>query len=106
MSEVLGVSERWKMRDGRIARVTHRQGDCCAGEVESSLLPMLWNAGKCQSGRRYDLVEQIATTPSIEQMKTEACTYMLRLLVDMGHGGLAGAILGESAIKKAKEAGL
>ncbi len=59
------------MRDGRIAIVAHRQGDCCAGEVEGSLLPMLWNAGKCQSGRRYDLVEQIAATPSIEQMKTE-----------------------------------
>lgn len=32
----------------------------------------------------------------------EACRYMHRLLVDMGHGGLAGAILGENAIRKAE----
>ena|SRR5579864_9246688 len=32
----------------------------------------------------------------------EACRYMHKLLVDMGHGGLAGAILGENAIAKAE----
>lgn len=32
----------------------------------------------------------------------EACRYMHTLLKDMGHGGLAGAILGESAIRKAE----
>jgi hypothetical protein len=31
----------------------------------------------------------------------EACKYMHQLLVDKGHGGLAGAILGENALAKA-----
>lgn len=32
----------------------------------------------------------------------EACVYMHRLLTDMGHGGLAGAVLGANAIAKAR----
>lgn len=32
----------------------------------------------------------------------EACRYMHKLLADMGHGGLAGAVLGENAIAKAE----
>jgi hypothetical protein len=34
----------------------------------------------------------------------EACKYMHRMLVDRGHGGLAGAILGANAIARAEAA--
>lgn len=40
----------------------------------------------------------IAAAPDL----LEACGYMLTILRDMGHGGLAGAILGENAIAKAE----
>lgn len=40
----------------------------------------------------------IAAAPDL----LEACRYMHTLLRDMGHGGLAGAILGENAIAKAQ----
>jgi hypothetical protein len=39
----------------------------------------------------------IAAAPDL----LEACRCMHKLLTDMGHGGLAGAILGENAISKA-----
>lgn len=40
----------------------------------------------------------IAAAPDL----LDACKYMHKLLFDMGHGGLAGAVIGEAAIAKAE----
>ena len=51
---------------------------------------------------RMNSAYELALKESAALELLEACRYMHRLLTDMGHGGLAGAILGEVAIRKAE----
>lgn len=55
-------------------------------------------------GRQHSLDDHLDNWPLYANAPEllEACKYMHTLLFDMGHGGLAGAILGENAIRKAE----
>lgn len=78
-------------------------------------VPGIWMNGRAVAGNIFSaLVQPDSRVCSPEEAEAnarvmcaapellEACRYMRKLLVDMGHDVLAGAILGESAIAKAE----
>ncbi len=79
---ILVVSERWKMRDGRIAIVTHRDGTTCAGQIEGSDLAHLWVAGKDSSSRRFDLMEQQENKEMTQELGRETDDQDTKLTCD------------------------
>jgi hypothetical protein len=79
-SEAFGddVNERWRMRNGSIARITQRLGSIAVGTIDSSDAIHSWNSGKTAAGAGYDLVGLIASeqpgvcpTPADTQTKAD-----------------------------------
>ncbi len=55
--DIKEVRERWKLRNGSFAIISHRMGSTCAGHIEGSRSLHCWTAGKTEAGAGYDLVK-------------------------------------------------
>ena len=53
------VEERWLMRNGSVAHITHRGGGFAAGMIEGSMAVCCWHHGETEAGAGYDLLSQM-----------------------------------------------
>ena len=52
------VPERWKLRNGSVAIITHRDGPTSVGYIEGTVAVHEWAFGRCRSGKGYDFAEE------------------------------------------------